>query len=101
MPRESSAGRISIRLLDDLLTACIPGNLSPDRLKLFQNHPFKAVQDEVMRELVESVREKGVIELILCHLYGEDGYQIVSGHRCLAACKLVGLGQVPVTVRDM
>ena len=54
-----------------------------------------------MRELVESVRENGVIELILCHLYGEDGYQIVSGHRRQMVAILTGLKEVPVTVWDM
>ena len=110
MPRESSAGRISIRPLDDLFEPTVeqpvhrealPTSLSPDRLKPFPNHPFKVVQDEAMRELVESVRENGVIEHILCRPDGEGGYQIVSGHRRQTAAMLAGLAQVPVTVRDM
>lgn len=54
-----------------------------------------------MRELVESVRENGVIEPILCRPDGEGGYQVVSGHRRQMAAMLAGLTEVPVTVRDL
>ncbi len=110
MPRENSAGRISFRPLDDLFEPTVeqpmyretlPTNLSPDRLKPFPNHPFKVVQDGAMRELVESVRENGVIEPILCRPDGEGGYQIISGHRRQKAAMLAGLSEVPVSVREM
>lgn len=112
MPRESSAGRINIRPLDDLFEPTVereqpvhreplPTSLPPDRLKPFPNHPFKVVQDEAMRELVESIRENGVIEPILCRPDGEGGYQIVSGYRRQMAAMLAGLSEVPVTVRDL
>lgn len=110
MPRENSAGRISFRPLDDLFEPTVeqpmyretlPTNLSPDRLKPFPNHPFKVVQDGAMRELVESVRENGVIEPILCRPDGEGGYQIISGHRRQTAAMLAGLSEVPVSVREM
>lgn len=110
MPRENSAGRISFRPLDDLFEPTVeqpmyretlPTNLSPDRLKPFPNHPFKVVQDGAMRELVESVRENGVIEPILCRPNGEGGYQIISGHRRQKAAMLAGLSEVPVSVREM
>lgn len=110
MPRENSAGRISFRPLDDLFEPTVeqpmyretlPTNLSPDRLKPFPNHPFKVVQDGAMRELVESVRENGVIEPILCRPDGEGGYQIISGYRRQKAAMLAGLSEVPVSVREM
>ena len=112
MPNARSAGRISIRPLDDLFEPTVereqpvhretlPTTLSPDRLRPFPNHPFKVVQDEAMRELVDSVRENGVIEPILCRPDGEGGYQIVSGHRRQTAAMLAGLPEVPVTVREM
>ncbi len=112
MPRESSAGRISIRPLDDLFEPTVdreqpahretlPTSLSPDRLKPFPNHPFKVVQDEAMQQLVESVCENGVIEPILCRPDGDGGYQIVSGHRRQTAAILAGLTEIPVTVREM
>ncbi len=110
IPRENSAGRISFRPLDDLFEPTVeqpmyretlPTNLSPDRLKPFPNHPFKVVQDGAMRELVESVRENGVIEPILCRPNGEGGYQIISGHRRQTAAMLAGLSEVPVSVREM
>ena len=112
MPNARSAGRISIRPLDDLFEPTVereqpvhretlPTTLSPDRLKPFPNHPFKVTQDEAMQELVESVRENGVIEPILCRPDGEGGYQIVSGHRRQTAAMLAGLTEVPVTVREM
>lgn len=112
MPNVRSAGRISIRPLDDLFEPTVereqpvhretlPTTLSPDRLKPFPNHPFKVMQDEAMKELVDSVRENGVIEPILCRPDGEGGYQIVSGHRRQTAAMLAGLPEVPVTVREM
>lgn len=112
MPRGNSAGRISIRPLDDLFEPTVepeqtkhretlPVMLSPYRLKEFPNHPFKVREDEELTKLAESIRENGVLEPILCRPDGNGDYQIVSGHRRLAACKLAGLEQVPVTVRDM
>ena len=112
MPRESSAGRINIRPLDDLFEPTVereppvrretlPTSLSPDRLKPFPDHPFKVREDEELAKLAESIKENGVLEPILCRPAGCGDYQIVSGHRRLAACKLVGLEQVPVTVRNM
>ncbi len=112
MPRGNSAGRISIRPLDDLFEPSVereqtehretlPVTLSPDRLKEFPNHPFKVREDEELTKLAESIKENGVLEPILCRPDGNGDYQIVSGHRRLAACKLAGLEQVPVTVRDM
>ena len=112
MPRERSAGRISIRPLDDLLEPTVereqlvqrenlPTSLSPDRLKAFPNHPFQVRQDEEMTKLVESIKENGVLEPVLCRPDGNGDYQIVSGHRRWTACKLAGLEQIPVTVRSM
>lgn len=79
----------------------LPTSLSPDRLKPFPNHPFKVREDDELIKLAESIKENGVLEPILCRCDGNGDYQIVSGHRRLAACKLAGLEQVPVTVRDM
>lgn len=112
MPRESSAGRINIRPLDNLFEPTVereppvrretlPTSLSPDRLKPFPNHPFKVREDDELTKLAESIRENGVLEPILCRPDENGDYQIISGHRRLAACKLAGLEQVPVTVRDM
>ena len=110
MPRESSAGRISIRPLDDLFEPTVeqpghretlPTSLSPDRLKPFPDHPFKVREDEELTKLAESIKENGVLEPLLCRSDGNGDYQIVSGHRRLEACKLAGMEQVPVTVRDM
>ena len=104
MPRGNSAGRISIRPLDDLFEPTVereqtehretlPVTLSPDRLKEFPNHPFKVREDEELTKLAESIKENGVLEPILCRPDGNGDYQIVSGHRRLAACKLAGLEQ--------
>jgi ParB family chromosome partitioning protein len=52
--------------------------------------------------LTESIREHGVAEPILCRPHPEGtGYQIISGHRRVEACRLAGLTKAPVTVRDM
>lgn len=67
----------------------------------FAGHPFKVVDDEKMQDLVESVRENGVITPVLIRPAMENQYEMISGHRRMHAAKLAGLSNIPAIVREM
>lgn len=66
----------------------------------FKNHPFKVIENEELNTLAQSIRESGVLVPALARPSG-DRYELISGHRRLAACKLLGLPTIPVIVRDL
>ena len=71
-----------------------------DELKPFKEHPFKVMEDEEMERLKESIRESGVLIPALARPT-ENGYELISGHRRLAACRALGLSTMPVIVRNL
>ena len=75
--------------------------ISLTELSPFPDHPFKVRDDDSMREIVESVREYGVLVPAIVRPREEGGYEIVSGHRRKHACELAGLDTMPVIVRDI
>ena len=70
-------------------------------LKPFEEQPFKVHLDESMDELVESVREYGVLSPIIARPHPDGGYEILSGHRRAKACELAGITDVPVMIKDL
>ena len=71
-----------------------------DELKPFKDHPFKVMEDEEMERLKESIQESGVLIPALARPT-ENGYELISGHRRLAACRALGLNTMPVIVRNL
>ena len=71
-----------------------------DELKPFKEHPFKVMEDEEMERLKESIRESGVLIPALARPTG-DSYELISGHRRLAACRALGMSTMPVIVRNL
>ena len=71
-----------------------------DELKPFKDHPFKVIGDEEMERLKDSIRESGVLIPALARPT-EDGYELISGHRRLTACRALGLSTMPVIVRNL
>ena len=67
----------------------------------FPNHPFKVRMDESMTEMVESVKERGVLSPVLVRPMPDGGYQMVSGHRRKMAAELAELPTVPCIVREL
>ena len=67
----------------------------------FAGHPFKVIDDDKMQDLVESVRENGVITPVLIRPAMENQYEMISGHRRMHAAKLAGLSNIPAIVREM
>lgn len=67
----------------------------------FAGHPFKVVDDDKMQDLVESVRENGVITPVLIRPAENNQYEMISGHRRMHAAELAGLSTIPAIVRNM
>ena len=67
----------------------------------FEGHPFKVLDDELMAQTVESIKQIGVVSPLIVRPDPEGGYEILSGHRRLHAAQLAGLETVPVIVKEM
>ena len=76
-------------------------NVSPALLHTFANHPFHVRKDMEMNELVDSIRESGVIVPLIVRTRSEGGYEIISGHRRCEACRELGIEKVPVRVQEL
>ena len=72
-----------------------------DSICPFRGHPFKVREDADMEALKESIRTSGVITPAVVRPLPEEGYEMVSGHRRMAACRALGLEKMPVIVREM
>lgn len=67
----------------------------------FRDNPFQVRDDEGMELLVQSIREFGVMTPVVVRPVKEGGYEIVSGHRRIHACRRAGIEEIPALVRDM
>ena len=67
----------------------------------FEGHPFKVLDDELMEQTVESIKQIGVVSPLIVRPDPEGGFEIISGHRRLHAAQLAGLETVPVIVKEM
>ena len=75
--------------------------VSPAQLHTFANPPFHVRKDMEMNELVDSIRESGVIVPLIVRSRSEGGYEIISGHRRCEACRELGIEKVPVRVQEL
>lgn len=67
----------------------------------FKDHPFKIQNDEEMKRLIESIKKFGTITPALARPLPDGGYELISGHRRLAACQVLGIETMPVIIREM
>lgn len=67
----------------------------------FKDHPFKIQNNEEMKRLIESIKKFGTITPALARPLPGDGYELISGHRRLAACQVLGIETMPVIIREM
>lgn len=67
----------------------------------FPNHPFHVRLDEDMDQLVESIRERGIITPVTLRQKPDGRYEIVSGHRRTKACELAGLATVKAEIKEL
>ena len=75
--------------------------MSLSDLHPFEGHPFKVLDDELMEQTVESIKQIGVVSPSIVRPDPEGGFEILSGHRRLHAAQLAGLETVPVIVKEM
>ena len=75
--------------------------MSLSDLHPFEGHPFKVLDDELMEQTVESIKQIGVVSPLIVRPDPEGGFEILSGHRRLHAAQLAGLETVPVIVQEM
>jgi len=118
LSKNKSASKVDLKPLDELLakgndqnelsifntlekqkdvTIEVPLSMIDD----FPNHPFKVVNDESMQELVQSIKEYGLINPAIVRKKEDGRYELVSGHRRKMACELAGLTAMKVTVREL
>lgn len=102
--RNRSGEKIKLSGIDELLGVVNEESameIDIASIQPFAGHPFKVVDDEKMQDLVESVRENGVITPVLIRPTENNQYEMISGHRRMHAAKLTGLSTIPAIVREM
>ena len=72
-----------------------------NELHPFKDHPFKIQNDDEMKRLMESIQKFGTLTPALARPLPEGGYELISGHRRLAACQVLGIETMPVIIREM
>jgi len=70
-------------------------------IRPFKNHPFKVLDDELMQQTVESIKQAGVLNPTIIRPVPEGGYEMVAGHRRQHAAELAGLDTIPAIVRNL
>ena len=74
-------------------------NIQVDKLRTFEGHPFKVLDDEDMDNLTESIKAQGIISPLIVHIIeNTDEYEVISGHRRLHAAVKAGLSEVPALI---
>lgn len=66
----------------------------------FKNHPFKVIDDDKMEDLVESIKDNGVLNPVILRLAEHGTFEMISGHRRLHAAKKAGLEKIPAIVKN-
>ena len=107
--KRSSASFVPFKPLDSLFEPTVQdkpqagsiSQISTDELFPFKDHPFLPYTEERMEEMVESVKEYGVMAPIIARPRKEGGYEIISGHNRVEACQRAGIEKVPVIIREM
>lgn len=98
---KSSAKKIELTSVDDLFGIGEQiVNIERSSLHPFPNHPFKVQDDERMTEIVESIKQYGVLVPIVVRPDGKEGYEIIAGHRRCRGCELAGLSKIPAIVKN-
>ena len=72
-----------------------------DSLIPFQNHPFRVIDNEDMKKIIESIQALGVVEPLIAREIGDGQYEIISGHRRQYAAKQAGIETLPVIIRNL
>ena len=111
MSRKDVTGNIKLNRFDELFGAATTEAVQEgdseikeiplSELHKFKNHPFKIRSDEELAEMIESVRQHGVLVPGIARTRPEGGYEIIAGHTRWHICEIVGLKSMPMFVREM
>lgn len=102
--KSRSGEKIKLTSIDELLGVVneeTAMEIEISRIHAFKDHPFKVLDDEKMADLVESVKTYGVLTPVLLRSDGENGYEMISGHRRMHAAVIAGLSTIPAIVREL
>lgn len=109
MSKAGSASKVKINTFDDLFGGAdiVPANgleqvteVALTDLYEFKGHPFKVLDDDKMKETVESIKNYGVLMPGIARPRAGGGYEIIAGHRRKHGCELAGLSTMPVFIRN-
>ncbi len=67
----------------------------------FPDHPYRVLDDEDMKTLMDSIKERGVITPVTIHKKEDGRYEMISGHRRKHACELLGLETIRCEIIDV
>lgn len=107
---ENTKRKMQLHSIDDLFTTQEERdevnlekvlNISLNEIDDFPNHPFKVLENEELKDLMESIKEKGVLSPALVRKKADGRYEMVSGHRRKKASELLSLESLPCIVRNL
>ena len=102
--KSKSADKIKMPSIDELLGVSgeeSATDIEISRIHSFANHPFKVLDDDKMDDLVESIKQNGVLTPVLVRPDKNNSYEMISGHRRMHTAIKAGLETIPAIVRDM
>ena len=102
--KSKSADKIKMPSIDELLGVSgeeSATDIEISRIHSFVNHPFKVLDDDKMDDLVESIKQNGVLTPVVVRPDKNNSYEMISGHRRMHAAIKAGLETIPAIVRDM
>lgn len=99
--KEKAAGQSPAYVLSEKGNSQPVVLLSAGQLVPFPGHPFRVEEDGELEQLVESIREYGVLTPLLARPKGDGSYELISGHRRKMACEKLGVEKIPVLVREL
>lgn len=80
-------------------TLKVPVNIPVEKIRPFEGHPYKVLDNDEMNNLIESIQEQGVLSPILIRpIENSDEYEVISGHRRLHATVKAGIKEVPAFI---
>ena len=102
--RERPGQKIKLKTIDEMLG--VVGEESAMEIEIekihpFRNPPFHVVDDAKIQDLIDSIRENGILSPTLIRPVGNDEYEMVSGHRRMHAAMKLGMETIPAIIRDM
>ena len=102
--KSKSADKIKMPSIDELLGVSgeeSATDIEISRIHSFANHPFKVLDDDKMDDLVESIKQNGVLTPVLVRPDKNNSFEMISGHRRMHAAIKAGLETIPAIVRDI